>query len=198
MTATSALQIDSFPSTDGQSSEPLGSSTAAVPIGVTDQVVRRESAVRDLLRSLDPGNEEARFDTALHSLHVVSTLPNRDRTVESSTIRVPQTLLAEWNGCVLAIEDHYFSAALKGIYGEGVRNEQEDAEIPVSDVGESDRELLRPGNLFRLCVFYEIQENGQPRRYTQVIFRRLPAYRSQDLVKAAERASELHRTLRVE
>ena len=124
----------------------------------------------------------------------ISTLPvpaNENR-------RYPATLLAEWNGCVTEIDTHYFSAALKGIFGAGVRGEEEDAEIPISDVSESDRELLALGNFFRLCVFYETREDGQPRRYTQVIFRRLPAYRPHELAQAVERASEIQRLLRVE
>lgn len=110
----------------------------------------------------------------------------------------PVSLRAEWNGCVLDVHDHFFTAELTGIIGEGVSGEEEDAEIPISDVAPSDRELLTPGNFFRLCVFYETQEDGRPRRYTQVVFRRLPAYRASDLAKAAERSSQRHRALRVE
>ncbi len=124
----------------------------------------------------------------------ISTLP-----VPANEIRRnPETRLAEWNGCVTEIDTHYFSASLKGIFGAGVRGEEEDAEIPISDVSEFDRELLAPGNFFRLCVLSEIREDGQPRRYTQVVFRHLPAYRPHELAKAAELGSEIHRLLRVE
>lgn len=111
--------------------------------------------------------------------------------------REPTVLVAEWNGCVTSVDTDFFSAELTGITGEGVRGEQEDAEIPLSDVSDADRELLHPGNFFRLCVFYESRD-GQPLRYTKVVFRRLPAYRSVDLQRAAERAAEIHRHLRVE
>lgn len=124
----------------------------------------------------------------------VSTLPVPVNDIR----RNPARRLAEWNGCVTEIDTHYFSAALKGIFGEGVNGEEEDAEIPISDVSESDRDLLALGNFFRLCVFYEMREDGQPRRYTQVVFRRLPAYRPHELAQAVERASEIHRLLRVE
>ena len=109
-------------------------------------------------------------------------------------------LLAEWNGCVMSIHSsgHSFSASLKGVVGEGVKDEEEDATIPISDVSEWDKDLLVPGNFFRLCVVHEVLPSGQPRRYTQVVFRRLPAYRRHDLDQAAERGRELARGLRVE
>lgn len=132
--------------------------------------------------------------TSVKDFERPSTMVNR----ETRPRRNPAVLLAEWSGAVLTVEESFFSATLSGITGEGVQGEQEDAEIPVSDISKSDLELLRPGNFFRLCVMLEIEENGQPRRYTQVVFRRLPAYRVTDLNLAAERGDELHRALRVE
>lgn len=130
-----------------------------------------------------------------------SDIPSRDNTSPlpiAMRQRNPAVLLAEWNGCVSSVEDYYFTAELTGIVGDGITGEQEDAEIPLSDVAPSDSELLRPGNFFRLCVFYETQEDGRPRRYTQLVFRRLPAYRAHDLAQAMERARERHNALRVE
>ena len=108
------------------------------------------------------------------------------------------TLLAEWNGCVRSIGENGFAADLSGVFGDGVSGQNEEAQIPLDDVSNSDMEWLQPGNFFRLCVFYEMGPTGQPRRYTQVVFRRLPAYRDKDLAAAKERAAELHRGLRVE
>lgn len=136
---------------------------------------------------------ESRTDATSQSPRITTMTLERP-----SIARLPVTLLAEWNGCVESMQEHQFTASLKGVFGEGVSGEEEDAEIPISDVGESDKELLRLGNYFRLCVFYEIRDNGQPRRYTQVVFRRLPAYRAADLARAEERAEEMHRVLRVE
>jgi hypothetical protein len=108
-------------------------------------------------------------------------------------------LLAEWSGYVTSLENTYsFNAVLKGITGKGVKDEYEEAVISISDVSDSDRELLKVGNFFRLCVMHEVSSAGQPRRYTQVIFRRLPAYRQQDLDEANERGLALARSIRVE
>ena len=115
----------------------------------------------------------------------------------SGVQRDPATLIAEWNGCVATVGPEFFAAELVGVLGAGVKGEEEDAEIPISDVAETDKELLAPGNFFRLCVFYELR-NDRPLRYTQVVFRRLPAYRAADLRRVEEEAAELHRGLRVE
>lgn len=113
---------------------------------------------------------------------------------------VPAELLAEWSGCVTDIQEagHFFSATLTGIKGEGVKGEEDDAIIPISDVSEWDKDLLQRGNFFRLCVMYEVTPSGQPRRYSLVVFRRMPAYRKQDLDVAMERGRKLARGLRVE
>lgn len=108
-------------------------------------------------------------------------------------------LLAEWSGYVTSIDNDYsFSAVLKGVTGKGVKDEVEEATIAINDVNESDKELLKVGNFFRLCVMHEVGLSGQPKRYTQVIFRRLPAFRQQDIDEANERGRALARRIRVE
>jgi hypothetical protein len=99
---------------------------------------------------------------------------------------------------VRKIEASHFVAEIEGVKGEGVLGEIEDAEIPIADVSESDKQLLREGNFFRLCVLHEVDDTGQPSRHTRVIFRRLPAYRERDLAAARERAASIHSKLRVE
>lgn len=187
MTAT-ALELATS-NTDWDSQVSFSPSVTELPRSIHSQ----KAAMEDWLVTPDFESKRARTEISESGARMSTT------TLEASlSRRSPATLLAEWNGCVLSVDTSHFSAALKGVFGEGVRGEEEDAEIPVTDVGESDKELLHPGNFFRLCIFYEIQKSGQPRRYTQVVFRRLPAYRTHDLAQAAERASELHRALRVE
>jgi len=148
----------------------------------------------------------SRFNSPLPDTSIVverrlaTTQPIIDFPSQISPPSAKTTLLAEWNGCVTEIDKSgvFFFAALKGVVGEGVAGEEEDATIPISDVGEWDLELLKPGNFFRLCVVYEILPTGQPRRYTQVVFRRMPSYRHHDLAVAAERGQARARALRVE
>lgn len=135
-------------------------------------------------------------DTATDEPRLRATWTNSLADVNTASAEV----LAEWSGYVTGIQPEalFFSASLKGVTGNGVKGEEDDAVIPVSDVSDWDRELLQLGSFFRLCVMHEITRSGQPRRYTQVIFRRLPAYRQVDLDKAQERGLELARRLRVD
>lgn len=142
-----------------------------------------------------------------------SAVNDDDNDTSSVPVRLPSTFtrlkqseriapkeLAEWNGCVTSVENEgmFFSATLCGVKGLGVKGQEEDANIPISDVAEWDKELLLAGNFFRLCVMQGFDPSGQPIRYTKVIFRRLPAYRQQDLDEALERGRQLARGLRVE
>jgi hypothetical protein len=144
--------------------------------------------------------DEDRFDTSARRAEPYRGPSTRLSRAVSAQRTAQVELLAEWNGCVTSVQSsgYLFSATLTGIVGEGVKGEEEEATIPVSDVSEWDKDLLRPGNFFRLCVIHEVLPSGQPRRYTQVVFRRLPAYRQYDLDQAAERGRDLARGLRVE
>lgn len=127
-------------------------------------------------------------------------LRRRESTFETPTASTSKHAMrvAEWDGYVITVGEQFFTAALSGIAGEGVAGERHDAEIALDDVGRSDRALLRPGAFFRVCIYFELDEDDRPRRYAKVVFRRLPAYRQVDLEQADRRADERHRRLRVE
>jgi hypothetical protein len=112
--------------------------------------------------------------------------------------RVASQLLAEWHGQVLTIGAESFTAQLKGRHGAGVLGLDEEAVIPLEDVRDADRELLAVGAFFSLCISYEIDASGSKRRYAEVIFRRMPAYRREELEVARERARTIVRGLRLE
>lgn len=111
---------------------------------------------------------------------------------------VAQQALAEWQGMVVEVGESNFVAELQGKIGQGVNGSLEEARIPLSEVSPEDRELLRPGAFFRLCITRELTPEGSLRRYTQVVFRRMPAYRREDLEAARAEAMEIVRELRVE
>jgi hypothetical protein len=127
-------------------------------------------------------------------------LTRRDSTFATSTASVPRpsVRVAEWDGYVTEVCDLSFTAVLRGIAGEGVAGESHDAEIALDDVGRSDRTLLRPGAFFRICIYFQLDEDDRPKRYAKVVFRRLPAYRQAELEQADRRSEERHRRLRVE
>ncbi len=107
-------------------------------------------------------------------------------------------LVAEWQGCVTSISDDYFVAEMLGTHGEGVIGSLEEAVVPLEDLRESDKALLLEGAFFRLCISYEVEPTGSKRRFTEVVFRRLPAYRRDTLEVAAKDAYSLSRGIRLE
>jgi hypothetical protein len=96
-------------------------------------------------------------------------------------------LIAEWEGYVTNIESQTFQARLRGISGRGVEGEIEDAVIPIREVGSRDNPQFAVGALFRLCVS-EVTFGDEVQRATKLVFRRLPAYRREDLEAARTRA----------
>jgi len=121
--------------------------------------------------------------------------PSVDISVYDQPVRCQ--VVAEWHGQVIEIQAGYFIAELKGTIGEGVAGVVEEAQIPLDEVREGDRELVAAGAFFRLCVNLELR-HGTKRRYTDVVFRRMPAYRRDELDAARQAGLEIARALRVE
>lgn len=111
--------------------------------------------------------------------------------------QVASQLLAEWHGQVTEVLATTFAAQLKGRHGAGVFGKEDIAIIPRAEVRPDDEELLVPGAFFSLCVSYEVSRRGR-RRFTEVVFRRLPAYRREELEQAEARGREIARGLRLE
>jgi hypothetical protein len=96
-------------------------------------------------------------------------------------------VIAEWDGYVTEVGEETIEAQLRGLRGDGVAGEIEEATIPKAEVRDADKPLIAAGALFRLCISYEKTPAGERRRYSTLVFRRLPAYRQQDLDDAHER-----------
>ncbi len=184
MSLASAASIPSFGSTDVA---PYGQGLSTLPTYENAELNRNI----DPVRIVEPN--QAQFDTSADDYVASPTFPIVKKIFVERAPASRTALLAEWDGCVTDIPENgfYFSATLKGKVGEGVEGVEEDATIPLGDVAEGDKDLLRLGNFFRLCVIQLILPSGQPRRYTDVVFRRMPAYRRDDLEKANERAREI-------
>lgn len=108
-------------------------------------------------------------------------------------------VMAEWHGMVTQLLEHTFVAELKGVIGKDVKGAVEEAVIPVDEVRDEDLPFLVPGAFFRLTVNNVLRPDGKTRRrFTDVTFRRMPAYRREELEDAAERGRALARVIRVE
>ncbi len=101
------------------------------------------------------------------------------------------TAIAEWEGIVSEVGSTSFSAQLVQL-PRGTRlieshpdlmavGKPEQTELPIEDVASEDRDLLRPGGLFRMVVGYTISANGNRRRTLSVVFRRLPKWRQSEI-----------------
>jgi hypothetical protein len=133
---------------------------------------------------------------------LVFSAPQREiRTAASSEPRrqsgAEVSVLGEWDGYVEAIRREYFVGRMRGLRGIGVVGKDEEAEIPISDVDEADKDLLVPGGYFRLMVCYERPRVGQKRKFTQIIFRRLPAYTKREIDAAEREADEIENAFRL-
>jgi hypothetical protein len=107
-------------------------------------------------------------------------------------------VIAEWEGYVTRVDEETIEARLVGLTGEGVAGETEEATIPKSEITDADKPLAVIGGLFRLCLNYEKTQAGERRRYSTLVFRRLPAYRQRDLDAAHDRTRVRLNALRVE
>jgi hypothetical protein len=137
---------------------------------------------------------------AVPELDISAARPSAQPTMlpkESLQEQVSTQLLAEWHGQVTEVLASSFIAELKGRHGEGVAGKEEVAVIPRDEVSPDDAELLEPGAFFSLCIAYEQSSRGR-RKFTTVVFRRLPAYRREELEEARERGRQIARGLRLE
>lgn len=99
--------------------------------------------------------------------------------------------LASWEGVVTDVSSETFNARLVTIGGK----DEYDAEIPVDEVAESDRDLLAPGAVFYWYLGYRISVAGTRERSSVIRFRRLPAWTQADLTRVENRTEAFRRLL---
>ncbi len=103
-------------------------------------------------------------------------------------------VLQDWEGVVDSIGPEIFTARLRDRTNEETYA-SEMVELPVADVSDDDRELLRPGAIFYLTVARVIRASGRQDRVGRLVFRRLPAWTASTLRRAEQRAERLRRFL---
>jgi hypothetical protein len=114
--------------------------------------------------------------------------------VSTPKVEIPREVkLQEWEGQVQEVRDHYFLARLTDLTARDTE-ETEEAELPISDIVEGDRDLLLPGAVFRLLIAYKY-ENGEKSRFTRITIRRLPMWTDAEIKEADREAEALHAAL---
>ena len=103
----------------------------------------------------------------------------------------PVTLhaLQEWEGYVTEINDTEFTARLTDLTA-GATYAGEEADIPLSEISESDTAKLQVGSIFRWVIGYE-RTAGTKKRVSHIAFRDLPAITKTDLRDGEEWARKI-------
>jgi hypothetical protein len=104
-----------------------------------------------------------------------------------------EVLLQEWEGQVQEVGEHVFSARLVDLTRDS-KEETEETDLPIQDLGEADRNLLIPGATFRWIIGYR-WANGEKERFARVVIRRLPIWTEREIRSADQEAAELHNAL---
>ena len=94
-------------------------------------------------------------------------------------------ILARWSGRVTELFNDRFFAALSDDVDPS--NADEEAEIPIEEVSEIDRGLIKAGALFYWSIGYRIRPSGQRSRESMIRFRRLPSWSSEEIERARNR-----------
>jgi len=114
------------------------------------------------------------------------------------SVRIPSALslqpLQEWEGYVAEIGDDVFTARLLDVTARN-KYEEEVADFPIADLSDTDRELLKPGAIFRWVIGYQRQRGGTKRRVSQITFRRMPAWSKKDIVDANRKAEGIAKSI---
>jgi len=103
-------------------------------------------------------------------------------------------VLQDWEGAIDSIGSETFTARLRDRTSNDVYA-SEIAELPIADVSDDDRELLRPGAIFYMTVGRVTRASGRQDRVGRLVFRRLPAWTASTLRRAQQRAERLARFL---
>ena len=103
-------------------------------------------------------------------------------------------VLQDWEGAVDSVGPETFIARLRDRTNRQTYA-SEVAELPIADVSDDDRELLRPGAIFYMTVGRMTRASGRQDRVGRLVFRRLPAWTESTLRRAEQRAERLRRFL---
>ena len=108
----------------------------------------------------------------------------REKRPETPTFHA----LQEWEGYVVSINETEFTARLVDLTDRGAF-EEEEAEIPLEEISESDAARMKVGSIFRWVVGYKRWAMGQKERVSSIVFRDLPAVSRSDR-RAGDRWAE--------
>lgn len=96
--------------------------------------------------------------------------------------------LQKWEGIVLEVKEDSFLARLIDLTEEGP---EEEVELPLEEVSEDDRKLVKPGAIFYWNIGYHDTSRGQRIRSSMIRFRRLPVWQKAEIDDTKRKAKRL-------
>lgn len=96
--------------------------------------------------------------------------------------------LQKWEGIVLEVMRDSFFGRLHDLTQNGP---DEEAEFPLEEVSEDDRELIMSGAIFYWNIGYHDSRSGQRTRSSIIRFRRLPAWRKEQIEASKREANRI-------
>ena len=150
----------------------------AVQLAFTQETSARLPVSRTRSRDANPEGEISftRGGQAFHSLNRFVGGP-----VQGARRRPVPSFhpLQEWEGHVIDISEARFTARLHDLTAGG-QIDDEEADIPMSELSQADAAKMKVGSVFRWVIGYEIAADQPKKRVSQIVFRDLPAVTQSD------------------
>ena len=156
-------------------------------------------------RCLSP-QKQSQIDTQENQPHSINdTVKQQSVDIDSLFPHQPKipparstfTPLQEWEGYVTEIGDETFTARLIDLTADS-EQEEEEADFLILDLSDTDRQLLRPGAIFRWAIGYSIKRSGSKKRISSIVFRRLPAWTDREIKENRKKAELMAATFQEE
>lgn len=186
---------------DVQDRAPSAKPDLAAVAGDMQERVKRTLEANKASYATDLSNPAQSLSSTLWSDVQTSKINSQINSAVISAFRIPPQQVAlsleplqEWEGYVTEVGRESFTARLVDVTARR-KLEEEEAEFPISDLSDTDREQLKLGAVFRWVIGYQRSLGGTKRRVSQLTFRRMPAWSKRDLVRAAKKARSFARSI---
>lgn len=100
--------------------------------------------------------------------------------------------LQKWQGYVLRVTDSFLYVRLVDLNRVGI---DEETEIPIEEISEDDKELIKPGAIFYWNIGYLDSYGGQRSRVSVIRFQRLPSWSREEIDAAKREAGRLQKII---
>jgi len=120
-------------------------------------------------------------------IHRLLNLPREPAPLFFTTTFSP---LQEWEGYVREINPDSILADLVDVTA-NAKKITDQAEIPLEELSDTDRQKLMIGAVFRWSIGYQRTTSGTKMRVSNIVFRDLPRWTKKDIGEAKEEAAKL-------